>query len=351
MAAGPLTQITDIVVPEIFTPYVQQLTSEKSNLIQSGALADNGLLSGLLGGGGLTFNIPSMQDLDSDADNVSTDDVSDVVAADYGGGTPATRLDATPFKIGTNTEIAVRLSRNAHWGSADLAQALAGTDPMGAIASRVANYWARRLQAAFVATWTGVIANNTSADSGDYTNDITGTFADGVTNFSAEAFLDATVTMTDSSEDLGIVMVHPIVHNRMKKNNLIDFIPDARGEVNIPTFLGHIVVSDAGMPVSTQDYDTWIFGPGATQLGMSTPRVGTEVSREALSANGGGNEFLSSRVEWAIHPVGHAYVGTAADGGPGNGAGANDLAAAGSWDRRRPERNQIKFARLVTTEA
>ena len=31
------TRISDVVVPEIFSPYVQQVTEEKSRLIRSGA--------------------------------------------------------------------------------------------------------------------------------------------------------------------------------------------------------------------------------------------------------------------------------------------------------------------------
>ena len=352
MAAGPLTQVADIVVPEVFTPYVQQLTEEKARLVQSGALARDALLDQLLGGGGLTFNVPSYRDLDNDADNVSTDDVADVIAADYGAGTPATRLDSTPLKIETDQEIAVRLSRNNSWSSADLASALAGNDPMDAIASRVAFYWTRRLQAVFIATWNGVVADNGANDAGDYENDISGAvFVDGVTNFSAEAFLDAAVTMGDSMEDLTLVMVHSVVFNRMQKNNLIDFIPDARGEVQIPTFLGREVIVDDGLPVTTNVYDSWLFASGATRLGVSTPKVGTEVHREPLAGNGGGQEILSSRVTWSQHPVGHAYTGTSPNGGPGNGSGANDLQNAGSWNRVFPERKQVKFARLVTREA
>jgi hypothetical protein len=49
--------------------------------------------------------------------------------------------------------------------------------------------------------------------------------------------------------------------------------------------------------------------------------------------------------------TGHAYVGTAANGGPANGSGANNLAAAGSWNRVAAERKQVKIARLRTTEA
>jgi hypothetical protein len=352
MAAGPLTQVSDVVVPEIFTPYVQQMTEEKARLVQSGVLARDALLDQLLQGGGLTFNVPSWRDLDSDADNVSTDDVADIIAASFSGGTPATRLDSTPLKIETDTEIAVRLNRNQSWSSADLAAALAGDDPMNAIARGVAFYWTRRLQAVFIATWNGVIKDNVANDSGDYQNDISGgAFIDGVTNFSAEAFLDAKVTMGDSMEKLTAIMVHSVVYNRMQKNNLIDFIPDARGEVQIPTFLGAEVIVDDGMPNAANVYDTWLFGAGATRLGVASPRVPTEVDREPQAGNGGGQEILFSRVQWCMHPIEHAYTGTAPDGGPGNGTGASELNNAGSWNRVYPERKQIAFARLVTREA
>ena len=106
MATGPVTQITDVVVPEIFTPYTQQMTEQKARLVQSGALARDPFIDNLLAGGGVTFNVPSFRDLDDDTDNVSTDDVADIIAADFGAGTPATRLDAQPFKIQTSQETA-----------------------------------------------------------------------------------------------------------------------------------------------------------------------------------------------------------------------------------------------------
>ena len=256
------------------------------------------------------------------------------------------------MKIETDQEIAVRLNRNQHWSSADLAAALAGEDPLNAIATRVAFWWTRKLQAIFIATWNGVIADNVANDAGDYENDVSGAvFVDGVTNFSAEAFLDAAVTMGDSQENLTLVMCHSTVMNRMQKNNLIDFIPDARGEVMIPTFLGREVLVDDGLPSTGNVFDTWLFGAGATSMGSASPKVATEVSRQPLAGNGGGQEVLHSRIQWTMHPEGHAYTGTAPNGGPGNGAGANDLAAAGSWNRVFPERKQVSFARLVTREA
>lgn len=356
----PAVQVADVIVPRVFTPYTRQLTTEKSRIVQSGVLSVSPVLSQLLAGGGKTFDVPSFQDLDASdstgADAVATDDVADIQAADFDAGTPATRGDLAPAKIATSREVAARLVRAKAWSSTGLAAELAGADPMAAIAARVAYYWTRRLQRIFVGVWKGVIADNLLAPAGDDThtqydliNDISGGgFIDGVTNFSAEAFLDAAVTMGDSMGDLTAVMVHSVVFNRMQKNNLIDFIPDARGEVLIPTFLGREVVVDDGMPRNGQIYDTWLFGSGAAQLGQADADVPTEVHREPLAGNGGGQEILTTRRIWTIHPTGHAYVqGSIPDGGPSN----SDIEAAANWSRRYPERKQIKFAVLRTREA
>jgi len=348
MAAGTVA-VADVVVPRIFTPYTQKLTEEKSRIAQSGALVRSAVADGHLAGGGITFDLPAWNDLDNDADNVSTD---------------AAGL-AAPNKIGSHQQVAVRLSRNQHWRAFDLAQALAGSDPLAAIATRVATYWARRVQAVVVATMNGVFKDNGVNDSNDYTVEIVGaSFVDGVTNFSAEAYIDAASTMGDSTDDLALLLVHSTVYARMQKNNLIDFIPDARGETQIATFLGAQVVIDDGMPsgtgVTRADgstagaagmFESWLFGPGAMQWGVGTPRVATEVDRVPLEGDGGGQELLSSRVEWILHPDGHSYTGTAASGGPSNAETANNLDVATSWNRVWPERKQVKIARLITRES
>lgn len=342
MAAGT-TRIADVVVPELFTPYVQQMTEQKSRLIRSGVVARDASLDAFLAGGGLTETMPSWKDLDDDADNVSSDD-------------PA--ATSTPNKIGTGSEIVVRLSRNQSWKTADLTAALAGADPADAIASRVSDYWVRRLQVMFVATMTGLFADNAAAPTGtehtqnDMTHDVSGgAFVDGVTNFSAEAFVDAAVTMGDSMEDLGIMFVHSIVYARMQKNNMIDFVVDSEQKIKIPMFLGREVVVDDAMPNTGGVYQTWIFGRGAVRLGMGSPKVPTEVDRLPAEGNGAGTEVLYNRTQWVCHPVGNRYAGTSPDGGPSNATTSNNLAHAGSWQRVWAERKMIKIARLITRES
>ena len=140
----------------------------------------------ILAGGGTSFNAPSWRDNDDDSnilvDRVSTDDPGVV---------------ATPANIQSNQEIARRLSRNQSWKTMDLAAALAGDDPANSIASNVAAYWRRRLQAVFVSTWTGIFADNAqvapnddpragitnTAAQDELTVDISGAFTPGVTRW------------------------------------------------------------------------------------------------------------------------------------------------------------------------
>jgi hypothetical protein len=341
MAAGT-TAVADLIVPEIFVPYSQLITTQKSRLIQSGALVRDPFLDEFLAGGGLTVHAPTMKDLEDDAENVSSD----------------TGGNSSPNKIGTTQEIAVRCSRNNSWATADLAGTLAGKDPAEAIAQRVGAYWVRRQQAAFIALMKGVFANNAAAPIGtehvlnDLTFDVKGAaFSNGVTNFTSEGFVDATLTMGDSMEELTMCFVHSIVYGRMIKLNLIDFVRDATNTTDIPTYLGRHVVVDDSMPIPAAGvFETWLFGRGAVRIGMGSPKVPVEVKRNPEANNGGGSEVLHNRVEFSLHPAGHAYIGTSPVGGPSNAATANNLAAATSWKRAFNERKMIKIARFVTRE-
>ena len=342
------TRVSDIIVPELFGPYVQQETEQKIAIVNSGAATRDPILDQRLAEGGITFNEPSFQDLADDDDNVASDDPN---------------TNSTPKKIQTSQEVQVRMSRNQSWQSMDLAGDLAGSDPVAAIGNRVSNYWARRSQAAFVATMKGVFANNAlaspsgTADQDDMTFSVSengataGNFAEGGTNVTAGAFLDATLTMGDSMEDLSMIQVHSVVYNRMQKLNLIEFVVPAEGSVRIPTYLNRRVVVDDSMPADGSGvFETWLFGTGALRLGLGSPKVPSEVDRDPDAGNGSGAEILFSRTEWVLAPVGYAYAGTPPNGGPSNAATANNLANAGSWSRVWPERKQIKIARLVTRE-
>jgi len=336
-----LVQIADVVVPERFAAYVQVLTAQKSALIQSGVVGVDSFLSGLLAGGGSTFNLPFWNDLADTEANVSGDE-----KADYQAPVNVPETDAIPLALTTGREIAVRVNRNQNWSAADLAGALAGSDPIDAISNRVADYWRRQDQRLLISVAQGVIADNIANDAGDMVEDVTTVGAVAEANrFSAEAFVDAQQTMGDRGSDLTAVIVHSVIEARMKKLNLIDFIPDSNGVVNIPTYQGKRLIVDDGVPVfvtgANPATSIWLFGTGAFGAGEGTPKVPAAVSRFELAGNGGGQEVLTSRREFILHPRGFAFVGAPAGVSPTN----TEFAAATSWDRR-VERKLIRFAEL-----
>ena len=66
----PKTTVADVIVPEVFNPYVVQQTAELSALYQSGIVATSDELNSLAASGGRLINMPFWNDLDGDDDQV-----------------------------------------------------------------------------------------------------------------------------------------------------------------------------------------------------------------------------------------------------------------------------------------
>lgn len=327
------TVISDIIVPSVFAPYVQLLTSQRSAFVRSGVMVMDARVDEMLVGGGRTFDMPFFNDLADTESNVSSDT-----------GT------ATPQNITTGREVAIRHNRNQVWGAFDLAGTLAGADPLEAIASRVADYWVRQQQNMVIRSVRGLIADNIANDSSDLVNNISagsGTVTD-ANRFSAEAFIDTVQTMGDRGEELVAVACHSVIYRRMQKLDLIDFVKDSENR-DIPTYQGRRVIVDDGMPRiangSNFDFSTYLFARGALVAGVGTPKVPVEVERVPASGNGGGSENLHSRVEWLIHPVGFAWLSGSMAGQSPTFA---ELILAANWDRR-VERKLVGIAELRTS--
>lgn len=397
-------RIQDIVNPETFSGYVRQATEEKWNLLRAGVVAADPFLDNLLTGaasqnsGGVTFQIPSWKPLDGDdEENTSTDTQADIlrlvaaaaninagnILTDESGQTNAlgailaaagananTRGDAVPRKIESSLETAVRLSRNNSWSAMDLSSKLAASDPLAAIVGMISEYWFIRLQKLSIATMQGVFNDNAAAPSGsehvqnDLSLDVSGgSFDPGVTNITAEAVIDALSLLGDSRRDIVAMMVHSTVYSTLEKNDLIDFARDSESNAEIPTFRGLRLIEDDGLPnpagnanyganTAAGIFHTWFLGRDALRYGSGSPMVPTETHREPLAGQGGGQEILIDRVEWMVHPTGHAFtVATPPPGGPRNSNSTGNLAHVDSWQRVFPERKQIKVCRLVTRES
>ncbi|MFY9380442.1 MAG: major capsid protein, partial [Acutalibacteraceae bacterium] len=304
------TRIAQVIVPEVFNPYVVQRTMELSALVQSGIVENNAEFDRLASQGARTVNMPFWNDL------TGPDELLD------------DQNPLTPGLIQAAQDEAVILRRGRAWGVNDLAANLAGDDPMRAIGDLVAAYWARRLQAILLAKLTGVFGAATMAGN---VLDITNA-AGNAANISAATFVDAAQRLGDAKEAITGVLMHSATEASLAKQDLIAFEKPSGGSVEVKTFLGKRVIVDDGCPVDAvnANYTTYLFGPGAIALGNGNPVgfVPTEVARDALA----GEDFLVNRKTMILHPRGVRWTpgaGVPAGVSPSNA----ELAAGANWTR------------------
>ncbi|OMF54686.1 coat protein [Paenibacillus rhizosphaerae] len=300
------TQIADVIVPEVFNPYVIQRTMELSELQSSGIIQNSPELDALAQGGGKLINMPYWNDLSGE----------DEVLSDSGA--------LTPGKITAGQDVAALFIRGRAWSSNDLAYVLAGSDPMAAIGDLVASYWARRRQALLFSMLKGVFASPSMAGN---IHDISGeTGAAAV--IAGETFLDAKQKLGDASDLLTAVSMHSAAFTTLQKQNLIDFIPDSEGKVQIPTYLGRRVIVDDGHPVDTANgvYTSYLFGTGAIGLGNGFHPVAVETDRDSLA----GDDILINRQAFVLHPRGVEFKNASVAGATPSNA---EVEMAANWNR------------------
>jgi hypothetical protein len=332
-----VTRLSDVIVPEVFFSYMSKDTTELSRIFQSGILRQDGELGAKLAGGGRTFNVPFWNDLDNTEASTGSDDPSQ---------------KATPSNLTASKDIARRQYRTKGWSTSELSGVLAGSDPMQRIRERVAAYWNRQFQRVLVATLKGVAAENVANHASDMIKDIGNDSSGSVTDdelVSAEAILDTAQTMGDNSDVLSIIIMHSVVATRLKKENLIDFIPNSEGKVDFARYLNKLVVIDDGVTTvqgaNRVKYYTYLAGPGALGFSESPPPTPVAVKRDEAAGNGAGIETLWTRRQFVMHPYGIKWTDSSVGGEFPTNA---DLALAGNWSRVYGERKQIPIAFLVT---
>jgi hypothetical protein len=325
---GPTkTIISNVIVPQVFNPYVIERTAELSAFYQSGIIARNPELDRLASSGGKLVNMPFWEDL-TGPDEVLSDQTA-----------------LTVGRIKAGQDVAALLARGRAWSVNDLAKALSGDDPMAAIGDLVAAYWARRFQAILIETLNGIFGNN-ATEMNTNQHDISGSpDADGDDVISAKTAVDAIYKLGDNADKLTGFAMHSATVAKLAKDDLIEYIKPSEGSVEVPYFLGKRVVVDDGLPVSSGVYTTYIFGAGAFGWGEGGAPVPTETARDALS----GDDILVNRRHFILHPRGVAFQNNQVSGPtPSN----TELADYRNWERVYESKNvrivQFKH-KLVTT--
>ena len=286
-----ITKISDVIVPELFEPYVTKRTAEKSAIFQSGIITADAHFSALASEAARTHNMPFFNDLTGDPEEV---------------------LESTttaPDKITSNKDVSTTIMLRKSWGATNLSAALAGTDPMAAIADLVASYWARTYQKVLIKTLDGVFGTYTpeggsaTTPMADHILDLSAMSSASAKIISASAFIDACQLLGDAQDNLTAVVMHSATKSYLKKQNLIATERDST-DVEFDTYQGRRVIVDDGCPIVGGVHTTYLFGQGAVAFGEGKPVgfITTETDRDKMK--GAGEDFLITRRAFIMHPRG-----------------------------------------------
>lgn len=302
------TKLNDVIVPELFDPYVINKTMEKSALFQSGIITNDEHMNELASQSAPVVQMPFFEDLTGDSEQIIED------------------VNLTPDKITSNQDAAAIIRRAKMWAATDLSAALAGKDPMAAIASLVGGFWARDMQKEVIAILKGVFAAESMAN---LKLDISGQSGKAAA-FSASAFIDAQQLLGDAKEQLTAVVMHSATEAYLRKQNLIETVQPSQ-DVAFKTYQGKRVIVDDGCPVAEGTYTTYLFSPGAIAYGVGSPVgfVNTEVDRE--KKKGSGVDYLINRKTFILHPRGVKF--TNANVAKTEGPSRLELSIAENWNR------------------
>lgn len=310
------TTIADLqIVPDKFSQYTIERTTEKSALVRSGIAVANPTVAQLINGtpkGGNTIQMPFYKPLDGEDEVFGEQEIG-------------------VGKVETGMEMATLLVRQRAWGDTDLSKVFGGTDPLNAIANLVADWWVIREQAMMLSVLKGIM-DPTSGVLKAHVLDIS---AEETNNkISVDTTLDAKNLMGDAADKLGVVFMHSATYTYLQKQQKIQTEYSSDLKIKIDYYLGYEVIVDDGMPVETGKYTTYFIGKGAfaRQDGMPQGLVGYETDRDKMTAT----NYLINRRALVLHPLGISWNKPSMTAKYASNA---DLAKAASWKLVKNHKN------------
>ena len=331
---------SDIIIPEVFTPYVLEQTTLRDAFLASGVVQPMAELNAAEGGG----------------DFIQVPFFTANLSGDFERLTDSSSL--TPGKITADKQVAAVLHRGRAFESRDLAALAAGSDPMAAIGAKIADYIANQRQKDLLACLGGVFGAVGDTAGGAFLGlAVDGASGDTPTVLGPRQIVQAKALLGDQGEKLAAICVHPNVYYDLMERRAIDFIYDdngaadtaasqgstanAFGQVQVPTFMGLRVITSSDVQTansgSSTEYASYLFTQGAIasgeQLGLQT-----ETDRDILSKS----DAMSIDLHYVYHPVGSKF--SSAVSNPTRA----QLETVGNWTKVY-ETNNIGIVRITST--
>ena len=319
---------SDIIVPEVFTPYVIEQTTARDSFLASGVVAPMAELNATEGGD--FVNVPFFSANLSGDFEVLSDSSS-----------------LTPGKISTDKQVGVILHRGRAFESRDLAALAAGSDPMAAIGQKIGAYIANQRQKDLLACLDGVFGsiNANSSSSAFFDLCIDSESGDTPTGLSPKHVAKARSILGDQGDKLTAVCMHSKVYYDLVERKMVDYVlasdgnggsatasggtiapAYAGGNDTVPTYCGlRVIVSDdvstTGSGSSTE-YSTYFFTAGAVASGEQAGLT-TETDRDILAKS----DAMAIDLHYTYHPVGSKWAVTTTN------PTRSQLQTVGNWSK------------------
>ena len=302
---------SDIIIPEVFTPYVIEQTTQRDAFLASGVVQPMAELNAQEGGD--FINVPFWRANLSGDFEVLSDSTS-----------------LTPGKITADKQVGVILHRGRAFEARDLAALAAGSDPMAAIGAKIADYIANQRQKDLLSCLAGVFGTlgTTSSSAAFFGLTIDGESGDTPTTLSPRHVAEARSLLGDQGDKLAAVAMHSKVYYDLVERKAIDYVTetDARltssvtdfvggsiapayGNPTVPTYMGlRVIVSDdvqTDGSGSSTEYATYFFTQGAVASGEQMA-MQTETDRDILAKS----DAMSIDLHYVYHPVGAKWAVT-----------------------------------------
>jgi hypothetical protein len=331
---------SDIIIPEVFTPYLIEQTTLRDAFLASGVVQPMAELNAAEDGG----------------DFIQIPFYTANLAGDFEVLTDSSSL--TPGKITADKQVGAVLHRGRAFESRDLAALAAGSDPMAAIGAKVADYIANQRQKDLLSCLAGVFgAVDDNASSAFIGLTVDGATGDTPTELGPRQIVKAKLLLGDQGEKLAAICVHPNVYYSLMERRAIDFIYDdngapdtaasqgstanAFGQVQVPTFMGLRVIISSDVQTassgSSTEYASYLFTQGAIasgeQMGLRVER-----DRDILAKS----DAMSVDLHYVYHPVGSKF--STAVSNPTRA----QLETVGNWTKVY-ETNNIGIVRITST--
>ena len=299
---------SDIIIPEVFTPYVIEQTTQRDAFLASGVVQPMAELNATEGGD--FINVPFWKANLSGDFEVLSDSSS-----------------LTPGKITADKQVGVILHRGRAFEARDLAALAAGADPMAAIGAKIADYIANQRQKDLLSCLAGVFGSlgSTSSSAAFFGLTIDGESGDSPTTLSPRHVAEAKSLLGDQGDKLTAIAMHSKVYYDLVERKAIDYVtaadvrvtpdssmPDAfggsiaaayAGSLSVPTYCGlRVIVSDdvqTDGTGATTEYATYFFTQGAVASGEQMA-MQTETDRDILAKS----DAMSIDLHYVYHPVG-----------------------------------------------